>query len=274
MYLARGRDVEKPAVIVLLDGDSEGDDAFRTIKNGGAYRGKLLEDELVLQLNDPALTITSSRTDDEIELEDLIPTDLAKLAGIAYACDFLRAGIDLMRTSFPEVDGTAGIHRGVEQALRSALGERVSLSKVGFARHVVDLIKGRGALSEEVQEDSRDECLKNFESVLERLGAMQRKALTERESTQLNERVMRITRGFLVDYPTGARRTDVQLLFERLSFALDSTTEAEDIRSEMRRLGDVHNLKIDPSEPIADFDLLRSDLERLPYLGRQASVDE
>ena len=169
VYLARGRDVEKPTVIVLLDGDSEGDDALRTIKEGGAYRGKLLEDELILQLNDPTLAISSPRSNGDIELEDLIPPDLARLAGIAYACDFLRAGTDLM-TSFPDVDAAAGVHRGVEQALRSALGEGVSLSKVGFARHVVDLIKGRGALSGEVQGDSRDECLRKFELVLERLG--------------------------------------------------------------------------------------------------------
>lgn len=272
VYLARGRDVEKPAVIALLDGDQEGNAACRSIGKGGAYRGRLLGEDLILQLNDPELGIAHSRTDGDVELEDLIPADLGRLAGIAYACEFLRAGVDDMRTNFPIVDGSAGLHRGVAEALRSVLGNDCDLSKVGFARHVVDLIKGRGALRKELDDESRSQCIENFKSVLERLGRMQRLALKERQSTQLDQRVTRITESFLADHPTGARRVDVQLLFEELFPVLDDSPEAEDVRENLRRLERVHGLNVDLNDPIDAFAELRDDLRSLPYLGRQASA--
>ncbi len=50
VYLARGRDVDKPAVIVLLDGDDAGKDASRQLARG--YRGKrLVKNDLVLSLD-------------------------------------------------------------------------------------------------------------------------------------------------------------------------------------------------------------------------------
>lgn len=48
VYLARGRDVRKPAVVVLLDGDDAGDEARKTIRRGGARRKPLVNDDLVL----------------------------------------------------------------------------------------------------------------------------------------------------------------------------------------------------------------------------------
>src|ERR1044071_629780 len=50
VYLARGRDVEQPAVIVLLDSDSAGTDAVRGIKRGGPKKRQLVKDSLVLQV--------------------------------------------------------------------------------------------------------------------------------------------------------------------------------------------------------------------------------
>ena len=85
VYLARGRDVEKPAVIVLLDGDEAGTSARAAIRRGGAYRKQLIEDGLVLQLTDSSLSFQSDRPGGAVEIEDLIPIDLAVKAVHAYA---------------------------------------------------------------------------------------------------------------------------------------------------------------------------------------------
>jgi predicted ATP-dependent endonuclease of OLD family len=42
VYLARGRDQEKPAIVVLLDADRAGDAAREDLRKGGAYGNKLL----------------------------------------------------------------------------------------------------------------------------------------------------------------------------------------------------------------------------------------
>jgi predicted ATP-dependent endonuclease of OLD family len=52
VYLARGRDVEKPAVVVLLDSDKSGNDARKSLKRGGVNNKQLLREELILQLGE------------------------------------------------------------------------------------------------------------------------------------------------------------------------------------------------------------------------------
>ena len=51
VYLARGRDIEKPAVIVLLDSDKAGNDARKVLERNGGARGKrILETRNILQI--------------------------------------------------------------------------------------------------------------------------------------------------------------------------------------------------------------------------------
>jgi hypothetical protein len=52
VYLARGRDVEKPAIIVLLDSDKGGNEAKKSILRGGPKRNQLLNPNYILQLGD------------------------------------------------------------------------------------------------------------------------------------------------------------------------------------------------------------------------------
>lgn len=90
-YLARGRDVEKPAVIVLLDGDGAGNDARKAIRRGGAYKSRLVEDDLVVQIGDDRLALVSDRPAGPIDIEDLVPIEIAVRAAETYAVDFLGA---------------------------------------------------------------------------------------------------------------------------------------------------------------------------------------
>ena len=50
VYLARGRDADKPAIIVLLDGDKAGDDAVKQLKRGGPNRKQLIREEYITQI--------------------------------------------------------------------------------------------------------------------------------------------------------------------------------------------------------------------------------
>ena len=50
VYLARGRDVIRPACVVLLDSDKEGDAAAKALARGGPRRKGLVPSEFVLQV--------------------------------------------------------------------------------------------------------------------------------------------------------------------------------------------------------------------------------
>ena len=88
VYLARGRDVEKPAVIVFLDSDEQGDSAKKGLQRGGAKGKQLLKPEYVLQVGKIMLggqKLTNSDDGHElIEVEDLIPVPVAVEAARSY----------------------------------------------------------------------------------------------------------------------------------------------------------------------------------------------
>lgn len=84
VYLARGRDVDTPAVVVLLDGDGEADGIREELKEG--YRDKkYVDDEFVIQSSDIDVNDVTVATDTIREIEDLIPVDLVVMAIRRYA---------------------------------------------------------------------------------------------------------------------------------------------------------------------------------------------
>jgi hypothetical protein len=54
-FLARGRDVDRPPVIVLLDADKDGDDARAALLRGGPRGKQLVAEDQILQLHDEDL---------------------------------------------------------------------------------------------------------------------------------------------------------------------------------------------------------------------------
>jgi predicted ATPase len=87
VYLARGRDVEQPAVIVLLDSDGPGNDARKKLKKGGANGKQLLADRFIMQIADLAgdATVGPTVQGKLLEIEDLIPLSACTAACQQYA---------------------------------------------------------------------------------------------------------------------------------------------------------------------------------------------
>jgi predicted ATP-dependent endonuclease of OLD family len=89
-YLARGRDVEQPPVIVLLDGDKSGRDARATLRKGGARNKELVDADLVMQLTDTDLNgIVTENPAGRVAIEDLIPLRIAIEAASFYCKEFV-----------------------------------------------------------------------------------------------------------------------------------------------------------------------------------------
>jgi energy-coupling factor transporter ATP-binding protein EcfA2 len=267
-YLARGRDVDRPAVIVLLDGDDEADLAAAELARGGPRGKQLVPSELVLQLSalgPDAMTITNPLGC--CSIEDLIPFALVVEATRGYCREFMpEADISAFDpTAIDAFAGGADTHRTVQTALRTHLRRpNLKLDKIGLARSIVTVVNGGTGDVETLQSVER-----NFRKLFDELGQRQRLAERKQGTERISSRINRIKRTFLANNPSGARREDVALLVEEIDGQLDSSLEADEVRLVLGRWGRDFELDEDVERPIENWDHFQSELDGLAYAGMQ-----
>ncbi|NMO00260.1 hypothetical protein HH308_03415 [Gordonia sp. TBRC 11910] len=285
IYLARGRDIERPAVIALLDGDKAGNDARAAIRKGGARRKPLISDNLVLQLSDTELDgVTTDNPHGRVAIEDLVPTGIAVAAAARYCAEFV-PDIDVPALGLtvssvfgedsaePAKAGAKGTIDAVEQAIRRiAAEENFELNKIGFARSVLSVLVELA--SEAPQERDRQVLAKNFRLLFSALGVRQRAAVRAESVERVASRINRARDRFMREHVSTATREHVLLLIEEISGQLDDSEEAEDVRAEMRSWRTRFHLNEDPREVIEDIEKLHTALRSLAYLGKRNAASE
>ena len=231
-YLARGRDADKPAVIVLLDGDEEGDRAVKDLARGGPRKKQLIRPEYVTQLKPGGIhDVTSDRPGGPLDIEDLIPVEI----GINAAKNYLREmGMDEPE-EFPSVEtvtGTLSHSKGVFEAIQEGItqaGSEFHLEKLGFARHVLVAYEGNNTGSSETMRG-------RFTALFSHLTAIQRQAERERERESIAARVDREISLFLRDRLTRATKADIVVLLERIEALVDRSVEGDSLLNGIRRI--------------------------------------
>ncbi|MEU8632492.1 AAA family ATPase [Amycolatopsis sp. NPDC048633] len=290
VYLARGRDVEKPPVIVLLDNDKDGDEARVALQNSGVYKAQLIEKDLVLQLGrDELIDLTTSNPMGISGIEDIVPFEIALAAADAYCREFVPA-IDVSDLAITgsavwpsTVDTDApslptrnkGLLKYLQQAIANLSGdERFHLDKVAFARAVVDVLLGintKASIPEAVLQAAHE----NFALLLRVLAVKQRQAERLEAVEKISSRINRIKRDFTRTRPTAARREDVLWLIEEIQSQLDNSSEAEDVRAELSTWAQRFDLAEDPRGQVGDFEGLLKAVRSLAYKGvRKSSVPD
>lgn len=266
VYLARGRDVDKPPLIVLLDGDEAGREARATIKRGGARRKALISDELVVQLGDPEVAdVRSDNPAGGVTIEDLIPVGIALEAAGVYCEEFVPDvhvaalglnGADL----FAQTEGKS-LLAVIEAAVANAADEPAfHLDKIAFARSVLAVLNQRPA-------DDPDSAIveANFRVLLRELGRRQRKAVKAESSEKISSRIKRTHERFIRSHPDGARREHAVLLIEEIEGQLDDSAEAEQLRVTMRGWQNDFKLAEDPRKSVEDFPAFLHAISALTY---------
>ncbi|WP_214466431.1 AAA family ATPase [Microbacterium flavescens] len=263
-FLARGRDVDKPAVIVLLDSDAAGDQAVAKLRKGGPNGKQLVDPQFVRQLND----ITGFQSDNPggvVGIEDLVPLDVALDAVRRYVAEFVTdANVDKLELDPKLVFATPGgtLDR-VATAVRDHLSmEDFHLDKIAFARHVV-----AAGVSDAVPLPARERLAANFSLLLRELATVQRKALRTQSSELIKDRVNRIRDRFQTDYPVSAPREAVLLLIEEIDSQLDDSAEADEVRAVMATWTREYSLSDAPREPVDDYEGFLEAFAALPYAG-------
>lgn len=275
VYLARGRDVEKPAVIVMLDSDDAGDSAKKGLLRGGPYRKGLIDKQFILQLGELA-DVKGPTGRPIVETEDLIPLAICVLAAQKYVHEVCGADTQLLNRinadaiTAESTDGRS-VFKSIEECLRKS-DPQLHIEKIGFARAVVETISRLAACpDEEGAQQAMSSFSFNMKTLFQRLRQMQRQAERELTAERVSERVNRAKTSFLQDHVTGAKREHAYVLFEEIEAALDNSEEADQIRLELQGLRREFKIGDDLGDPIQDYDTFRERLERVHYAGRLAT---
>jgi predicted ATPase len=279
VYLARGRDVVRPACVVLLDSDSGGDDAVKALKRGGPRRKELIAKDLVVRIGTWAGSVTEKLAIavnvKVTELEDLISLPVAVTAARNYAVKV----VEMQREEaerLTEADIAAkltanpgSLFDAVEAAFADRLGPDVHIEKIGFAKEVVAALSASRGL--DTFPEGFEEVEQNFALILAELAKVLRRADKEEQDRRLNNRLNRTISGFLSDHPTPTTRERGRLLVEEVEGSLENSDAGDRIRLAAEKLRRDFELDEDLTEPIGRYEEFRDRVEGLRYEERLAT---
>ncbi len=278
VYLARGRDVERPAVIVMLDSDKPGNEAKKTLLKGGPHRKELLNSRYILQLGELSAGNSVLRRNNSplVETEDLVPVQICAEAAQRYVREVCAEDPDVVDrvtadAIIAEMADSEGIFKAIEECLKK-INSELHIEKIGFARAVIETIVG---LKKHAENDGEATGLlrefeANMKALFRRLRQMQREAERELTSERVSARVNRAKSSFLQDHPVSAKREHVFVLFEEIESSLDNSEESDNIKREIQSLRRDFKIDDDLTEQVGDYDQFREGLERVRYAGRLA----
>ena len=275
-YLARGRGVEKPAVVVLLDGDKAGDDAAAEIEKVLPDGKRLLDPKYIIQITRDSIAGLESEWDSgPLELEDLIPLDVALAAIKSYADDIGFTNFDGEQVrpdakSHLAESSSAGVFAALTHALTLTQEPRLRLEKFPFAKHVVEVSTRPEAF--DLSKTSVDTICNRFAILFRYLTEHQRQADRERERKSIEQRVNREIAQFVGDQRS-LNKMGLKRLLERIEGVVDEDEAGDELATEIRRLRDSYQLNRDLNEPIDDIAVLKSRLKELVYAERRSSQE-
>jgi predicted ATP-dependent endonuclease of OLD family len=263
VYLARGRDVDRPAVIVLLDSDKSGDDAFNGLRRGPRNKA-LIDSRYVLRLGDLAEDkISDAPPTGVVAIEDLVPVEIGIAAVKHYANHFLHpdeaARLQALDAADVSFVGRSGTHDALESAAADKL-EGFHLDKVGFARSVLEVVRDDDRLAAAAKALDA-----NFRVLFKELGRRQRDSMREIALEKTGSKIKRLKRSFLLDHPSTSTREAATLLLEEIEAGLDNSIDSEDFKASVRAVRRTFALDDELGEPVEDFTAFRDALETLVY---------
>jgi predicted ATPase len=279
VYLARGRDVEQPAVIVLLDSDQSGLEAKKRLAKGGAYGKQLLKESFVLQIGDLSNTsLTPSNGRGPIEIEDLVPLPICAAAAKQYAREI--CGISEQRCQAmteaaiqDKLKDTQNVFEAVSACFTALAEDGPHIEKVGFARNIMEIVATAGQQNTDQMKQSIATFEANMKVLFRRLNEIRRDAERELITERVSHKINRLKKSFLQDHPTNAKREDAHVLFEDMVLSLDDGPESDPVRLAIMGLRRSYEIDDDMTQPIKDYERFREGLELIRYAGRIATQE-
>jgi hypothetical protein len=280
VYLARGRDIEQPSIIVLLDGDKAGNDASKALKRGGPKGKQVLKPEYVLSVSSLQGDVTLPNGKRLVETEDLIPPGILAVATHRY----LESVCGVSATEASKVTPATIIEAWADdrtqydaicEIVKREFNEDTHVDKVGLARAIVEVVQHHRARGEYNLDESDIQVFsQNVTALLARLAHLQRAAERDATHERISQRIDRSIKAFLRDHAASSRREDAMLLLEEIETVLDQSMEADQVRLRLQQLRRTHDLLEPKPGMIDDFAKLAEDLRKVRYSAVLAVQEE
>ena len=283
-YLARSRDTEQAAVVVLVDSDSDGNKARQelTEKQYGLQHTPLLKSEYVIQVGD--LRTEGVKFPEKLQdpqVEDLIPLRISYLAACKYGeniCGMTKRDIQDIKEEAIQAKLNAGItmFKAVDLCVESASKDKPKLQKLPFARTVIEIVEelrktrsSEGNNSNNTDLEALNEFDKNFKILFRKLDERILKAETERTREKASEKVRGLEESFFNNYPTGVNKDDALGFLNKLEYIItyDTSFDAEEIKKGIEGIRTNYQLEINSTERIDRFENFKRDVKGLSYQG-------
>jgi predicted ATPase len=280
VYLARGRDIEQPAVIVLLDNDKAGKDAQKGLKKGGPKGKQLIKPEYVLMTSSLQADVNLPDGRQLVEIEDFIPPGIAAIAVQRYletVCTTspIDSGKVTAATLITAWGGEKTLYDAIGEVVQRQFGADAHIDKVGLARAVVEVVQLHHSKKEHVVSEADVGAFQqNFKVLLARLAHLQRQAERDSMQERISQRIDRSVKAFLRDHTVSSRREDAMLLLEEIDAVLDESLEADQVRMQLQRLRREHDLTEPKPGMVEDMPRFTDGLRRVRYSAVNAMQQE
>lgn len=273
VYLARGREVDRPPVMVLLDSDQEGNKAKQALCKGGPRDKKIIDPEVILQLGDLSESLYCDMAGGVQQTEDLIPLEIAWRSVKQYVHDYVSPSqAQRLDQINPRTDGKLpghGLHAVLQALVASHIDEEFHLDKIGFARSVMDVI----LRSDDISAEDMDRLDANFRSLFRVLGERQRRS-NRREAIEKNAvKIRRVVKRFFQDHPQSSSRAEALLLIEEIDSRVTASPYSDDLKVELNRLRREFELGVDESREVSNFETMKAAFEGLPHFEQKRSQE-
>ena len=281
VYLARGRDIEQPPIIVLLDSDGSGNAAIKIMTRGGdSAKNKPLDKKFILQIGDlKDESKLSPAGDNLLEIEDLIPLAIYADAIKFYLSDFCDATEKELETINDEsiqvsINSKKKMFENLNDYVKSSSSNKYHLEKVGLARSVISVVESLYKNSDGKDYPEGLEIFeRNFKILFKKLIKMQQAAEFTFSKSKVYERIIRVKNRFLQDKENQSKikKEDVVKMLNEMEGSLDESLESSYIILEINMMRNRYELDIDLHEYINDTDGFILDIDKVVYAGKRES---
>lgn len=278
VYLAREQGIEKPALIVLLNSNEEGEKAKSQLtitRTRSQKEKKLLDEKFILQIGEIGDLLKFALPEDMEfrEIEDLIPLPICVKAAKSYAEEFCVASkdaVDLITEDDIKGKLSEGktIFSAINECFKDIGEEELQIERVGFARYVLKSVKRMSNESND-ERDVIEEFKKRFELLFKELNEKERKATEDLNADSISQKIARRIDSFIQDYPNSPKPANAKRLFKSMEDVLDNSRESEHIRSAIQEIRNEYNIETNQNKAIENYEKFK---ERLMYIKNAALI--
>lgn len=288
-YLARSRDTEQAAVIVLMDSDKDGNEAKRqlTEEKYGWQKTPLLKPRYVLQIGDlKERGVNFPEKLKEPQIEDIIPLRIGVLGAKKYAkqiCELVDSDIkDIKEEEIQKkLDEGVTMFKAINSCVEAASKDKPHLGKLAFARIVIDVVKDihKKNCSNPKDVDAKDlDALNkfnhNFKILFRELDERIAEAELERTREKASEKILGLEDGFFNNHPNGANKEDAVVFLHKLNVLLagDTSFDAQAIKKAVEGIRTDYQLETNLTERIEKYNDFKREVKGLRYQGEKKSI--